>query len=150
MTKMEHLELSIRSSYSEFEKLSLTIDRFLDENRVRQSASYAAKLVVEELVSNVIRHGTGDSDSCTIDIHLVIEPGRLIVRLADDGREFDPTTFPAPDFGGPPEERAPGGLGIHLVRSLSDEFRYERKEGRNHIEVIVNVPGTERSGHRGE
>ena len=40
----------------------------------------------------------------------------------------------------PLEQRQLGGLGIHLVRSLTDEATYLRQDGRNVIRLVKVVP----------
>jgi anti-sigma regulatory factor (Ser/Thr protein kinase) len=37
------------------------------------------------------------------------------------------------------EERAIGGLGIHLVRSLVDQARYRREGDRNHLRLVRRI-----------
>ena len=34
------------------------------------------------------------------------------------------------------EERPIGGLGVYLVRTMMDETRYRREEGRNHLTLV--------------
>ena len=67
---------------------------------------------------------------------------RLMVTVSDDGVAFNPLAVPPPDTTLPLEERELGGLGIHLVRNLTDEATYGRLGGRN---VITDDHGRERS-----
>ena len=55
----------------------------------------------------------------------------------DDGREFDPLSAPEVDVHAPLEERTVGGLGIHLLRNMVSEIRYERSGGRNHLRLRI-------------
>jgi serine/threonine-protein kinase RsbW len=57
--------------------------------------------------------------------------------LEDDGHEFNPVTAPEPDVRQPAVDRLPGGLGIHLVRSLVEHMAYERCNGRNRLTVTI-------------
>jgi serine/threonine-protein kinase RsbW len=139
---MKRFEFSIRNSFPEFEKLNPAVDRFLEQNRMPERLVYTVRLVLEELASNVIRHGSDAPGSCTIHLAVDIEPERLVIRVSDDGRQFDPTRHLPPDIDRPLKDRQPGGVGIHLVRSVADEMRYERREGWNHTEVIVAKPAT--------
>ncbi len=47
---------------------------------------------------------------------------------------------PAPDLNRPLEERPVGGLGIHLVRQLAEDCRYDRVDGRNRVTVTLREP----------
>ena len=55
----------------------------------------------------------------------------LVVKVEDDGREFNPLELPEPDLEQKLEERPIGGLGIHLVRNLMDELDYKRTHNKN-------------------
>jgi serine/threonine-protein kinase RsbW len=48
------------------------------------------------------------------------------MRIEDDGIPFDPVLTEAPDLECRIEDCKIGGLGIHLIKKLMDEIRYER------------------------
>jgi anti-sigma regulatory factor (Ser/Thr protein kinase) len=90
--------------------------------------------VLDELLSNVARHGMrGQTGS--IEVHLACRDGVLEARVVDEAAPFNPLLLPPPDTSRPLEERAPGGLGIALVRALADDVRYERTGHRNQVTV---------------
>jgi len=60
-------------------------------------------------------------------------------RVEDDGRPFDPTVAPQPDFSQPVENRRKGGLGIPLVRGMTDAFEYHREGDTNRVLVRVKT-----------
>jgi anti-sigma regulatory factor (Ser/Thr protein kinase) len=96
-------------------------------------------LVVEELFVNVARYaGAG-----TVELRYTVpEAGVLEVEMADDGRVFDPFTRPDPDLDLPLETRPVGGLGIFLVRRLTQSLRYSRDDGWNRILFRVAAGGS--------
>jgi anti-sigma regulatory factor (Ser/Thr protein kinase) len=53
--------------------------------------------------------------------------------VTDDGNPFDPLTQLAPDTTLPVEDRPIGGLGLHLLRQMSDGFAYARIDGNNRV-----------------
>ena len=83
------------------------------------------KLAVTEACTNSVRHGYGDGEG-TVDILYELQPDRLVVEVADDGPGFDA----AGDR--PTEENLQeGGLGIAIIKAVSDEFEAgERAEGQ--------------------
>jgi anti-sigma regulatory factor (Ser/Thr protein kinase) len=111
--------------------------RFIGDRGIGGDAAYAANLAIEEIGTNILKFGYGDSAPHEILLRVEILPGRLLVILEDDGREFDPVGAPAPDVHLPPEQRVPGGLGIHLVRSFAEDMRYERRDGRNRLSIAI-------------
>ena len=56
-----------------------------------------------------------------------------MLTVTDDGHPFDPREVPEPDIQLPVEERPVGGLGIHLLRKMSDRMEYGREGGRNRL-----------------
>jgi serine/threonine-protein kinase RsbW len=50
--------------------------------------------------------------------------------VEDDGKPFDPLAVATPR---PRSDEREGGVGLHFVRSLTDELKYTRREGINHL-----------------
>ena len=83
------------------------------------------KLAVTEACTNSVRHGYRDGEG-TVDILYELQPDRLVVEVADDGPGFDAA-------GERPSEEnlEEGGLGIAIIKAVSDEFEAgERAEGQ--------------------
>jgi anti-sigma regulatory factor (Ser/Thr protein kinase) len=95
------------------------------------------RLVAEETLINVVRHGAGGTDSLTIDLRCDIEEHAVRIEVHDNGPAFDPLSHPAPDLDAPLEERPIGGLGVYMVRTLADEASYRRSEGRNELRLVL-------------
>jgi anti-sigma regulatory factor (Ser/Thr protein kinase) len=72
-------------------------------------------LVVSELVSNAVLHGSRQGDS--VGIELSVEPGRIRIEVVDFGEGFDPSQ---------PITDTSGGYGLHIVESLSREWGVDR------------------------
>lgn len=102
---------------------------------------YGVKLVLEEAVLNVIKYGfDDDDDEHEIDVALSTDGDMLTIRIADDGKAFDPLRDAAePDLDAPLEKRRVGGLGVHLMRTIMDELDYKREAGRNHLTLVKRV-----------
>jgi serine/threonine-protein kinase RsbW len=98
-------------------------------------------LVLEELFTNTATHGYPPGPPGPVWIALDDgRPGALEVRYEDAAPPFDPFRDPPAEASrdAPPvEERPPGGLGIPLVRGLSDSAEYARRAGRNRITVVL-------------
>jgi serine/threonine-protein kinase RsbW len=92
-------------------------------------------LILEEVVTNAIKYGYTDGRPGHIDIALRVAPGRIAVEVTDDGDPFDPTAGLAPIGDQPIEERPIGGLGLHLIRKLSDGLAYQRRDCRNVLTI---------------
>ena len=92
-------------------------------------------VVVEELVSNAIRHGA-EGGAIAIDLTLTAGDGEIALALVDDGVAFDPTADR--NFSGPDAETG-GGVGLALVKAWANAFAYSRDGGRNVIELRLRL-----------
>ena len=57
----------------------------------------------------------------------------LTMVFIDSGKEYNPLVFEDPDITLSADDRAIGGLGILVVKSLMDDVRYERKGNQNFL-----------------
>jgi serine/threonine-protein kinase RsbW len=114
--------------------------QFLEEHATAPHPAYVANLAIEELATNIIKYGYDDTAPHEILLRLEIQPRMLLLRIEDDGHEFNPLAVAEPDVTLPTEEREPGGLGIHLVRKMVDEIHYQRCAGRNQVMVKIRIP----------
>lgn len=96
------------------------------------------RLIAEESLSNVIRHGYADSARHSIEVTVEIGGGEILLELRDDARPFNPLAVPAPDPNARVAERA-GGWGVHLLQTLVDRADY-RREGDVNVLRIVKRP----------
>ena len=96
------------------------------------------QIILDEMITNVINHGVAPvGETVEIDLVLVAKNGRLNVQLIDNTQAFDPFSVAEPDLEVDLDDRAIGGLGIYLVRQLTDLFHYERVNGRNVVVLEV-------------
>ncbi len=85
-------------------------------------------LAVNEAATNVMVHGYKGMGG---QLEIVIEANEthFLVTLRDDAPPFNPTIIPSPDLNLPLHERPLGGMGIHLMRSLTTAMQYRGING---------------------
>lgn len=108
------------------------IDYFCQQNRIPRNKGNLLAIAFEEAALNIINHG-GQVD--TIDICLLLEDGNLIVRIRDNGPQFDPLTY----------EDADDILqmnNIKLLERLADQKTYTRIMNMNNtvLSIRLGVP----------
>jgi anti-sigma regulatory factor (Ser/Thr protein kinase) len=113
-------------------------DAWALERRVPDRSRRRVLTALDELLSNVVRHGL-DGTRGSIEIAFVADPGHLTVEIADDASPFNPLLVAPPDTAAPLDERREGGLGIALVRALADDLRYAREDGRNVVTLTWRI-----------
>lgn len=130
----------IRNQIEELEKISNRIDVIAEEWNLKPKDALNINLVIEELVTNTISYGYTDTHVHEISVDLVLDKKQLSIRIEDDANEFNPLNVQANEtIGLSLNERVIGGLGIHLVKNLTDQVNYERIQNRNVITLIKNV-----------
>lgn len=118
------MERSFERSYAALSELFVFLDTFLEAEEVGESDAFAVRLGLEELFTNMVKYSTSKHDD--VAVRLEVLDGELILALEDaDAEPFDPTAHPAPDLHASLAERKPGGLGLHLVRSVMDSIEHE-------------------------
>lgn len=132
------LEYSLRNESAELVRLNEAVEAFLAVHAVAPQTAMIVGLAMEEAVTNVIKYAYDDRQPHPIAVRVRCTPSQVILAIEDDGRPFDPTAAPPPDFRKPLEERPIGGLGLHLVRGLVQALRYERRGGRNRLEITID------------
>lgn len=88
------------------------------------------QVVLDEVCSNVFAHAHALGTPGPLRLLLRHwaaasgSPAALELSFIDHGRPFDPLAAPRPDLDLPLDERPIGGLGIHLLRQLTDRQLY--------------------------
>ena len=81
------------------------------------------KLALSEACSNSVRHAYRDGRDGVVEIRYELAPGRVVIEVLDDGNGF-PTERAAAEA----EDLSEGGLGIAIIRAVSDEFEIGPRE----------------------
>ena len=115
------------------------VERFGAEHHLPDDAITNINLVFDEIVSNVIKYGRTTDGEGAITVSLVLEGERLTIDVSDDGIAFNPLDALPPDLDLPIMERPVGGLGIHIVRALTETAAYRRENDRNHLTMTMRV-----------
>jgi serine/threonine-protein kinase RsbW len=83
------------------------------------------KLALTEACTNSVKHAYGADGVGSVDIVYELLADRLAVEVGDAGTGFDPGV--AHDNGD--DELEEGGLGIAIIRALTDEVEFGKREG---------------------
>ena len=113
--------------------IDAAVEEFAGEQRWPVDLDFQIRMVLEELVLNILNHGKSQGES-GIQLDISSDEKRVHIVLSDNGPGFDPLQdAPEPDLDSEVGDRPVGGLGVHLVRSMCDEVSYERHENRNQL-----------------
>ena len=111
------------------------------QNRWNDTQIYRVNLVLEELITNTLSYGTEQSEEKTnIIVAIDCQNGEIDIEISDNGTAFDPMNEApvAPMHERGQSEIQIGGLGLHIVRSMTHTMVYNREEGRNRLTLKIN------------
>jgi anti-sigma regulatory factor (Ser/Thr protein kinase) len=134
--------LVVRNRIAELETARAALGGLLRTADASPQGVYDAELVLEELFTNVVRHGFphGDDEAAhTIALAFEVRGDTLLLTIEDDGVAFDPRNAPAPARPESLADARPGGLGLVLVRSVVRRLDYARENGRNRTAAVLSL-----------
>jgi anti-sigma regulatory factor (Ser/Thr protein kinase) len=137
------MNVVVTNDISEVDRLHRSVSQFCREHGLSSEIEGDLSLALEEILVNVIRYGHPEGGKHEILVWLSLEQDCVITTVEDDGVPFNPLDAPKPDLDRPIESRRPGGLGIYLVRHVTDGLEYRRSEGRNRLVMRKHVPRSE-------
>jgi len=133
------LHVHIKNDHSELGRVVQLFQEFYSKNNLPAKITNSIDLVIDEVLNNIITYGYVDQEEHEIDIQISIMNRQLILKIEDDGIEFNPTEIAEADTKSSIEDRAIGGLGIHLIRNVMDEVRYSYKSKKNNLTMKKKI-----------
>jgi len=108
---------------------------------------YNIQLAIEEAVANICHYAYLE-EAAVNRVNPYRSPGRFVIRarqegadfvvdVIDQGLAFNPLSVAPPDPTVLLEDATLKGIGIHLIRQVTDEVRYSRSGDRNVLTLIM-------------
>jgi serine/threonine-protein kinase RsbW len=100
----------------------------------------SAELVLAEALNNIVEHAYSCDDG-RIDVQLSVQNDRLFCEVIDAGVAMPNNVLPAglAQPIGEDQDLPEGGYGWFLIRSLTQNLSYQRKDTRNHLSFQLNI-----------
>jgi len=140
-TGMNKLELKIKN---QLDQLGVVEDEFFEfamNNEIPAGERQKVSIVLDELLNNVVNYAYDDGELHEIEVEVELSGKRLVITIEDDGVPFNPFGREKPETSSKIEDREIGGLGIHLVRSVMDEYDYQRHIDKNLVRLVKLIDG---------
>ena len=96
-------------------------------------------IILDELLNNTISYGFEDPSGHEIHVAIELNDDHVTLRVSDDGIPFNPFTHIDPDTSLSAEERDIGGLGVMLVKQLTDSHAYQRLSDTNVVTLTIKL-----------
>jgi len=129
-------DLSVRASLDNLQEVRAFIDRAGAGLGVGENILGDLKLAVDEAVTNVVLHGYGNAGG-DVELHMRADGDDVVISILDRAGRFDPDEVEAPRLDTPLHERPAGGMGIFLIRQMTDQAVFlPRPGGGNEIRLV--------------
>jgi serine/threonine-protein kinase RsbW len=127
-------QLTLRSQMADLALVPPWIESLAAEYGISDSTQFAMNLCLEEVLSNIIRHGYANSPDRTIVIRYLAEENNTSVLVVDDqAPPFNPLAAESHPVEETLDGTRLGGLGIRLLRSFAATLEYEPTPGGNRL-----------------
>ena len=134
-----HINMTLVNDISELEILRTAVEAFGEQLDLPPAVVFKLNLVLDELVTNVISYAFPQDEQHEFRLRLWLEDNWFRAELRDQGLAFNPLEFPPPDLDAPLEERSIGGVGVHFLKKMMDEYTYQRTNGWNCLTFGKNL-----------
>lgn len=131
--------LQLKNRLDEIDRALQSFAEFCTLTQIDDDVQNSVSIVLDDLLNNIISYGFEDSNEHEIEVSYRADYQGLFVEIIDDGVAFDPFLIKEPDIESDIDERGIGGLGIHMVKTIMDDYIYRRINGRNHVTLMKRM-----------
>jgi serine/threonine-protein kinase RsbW len=127
-------QLTLRSQMTELELVPQWIENLASEYAIPANTQYAMNLCLEEVLSNIIRHGyAGEQDRVIVVRYLPVHDKSSFLVVDDEAPPFNPLAAEETPVEETLDGTRVGGLGIRLLRSFAATLKYELTQVGNRL-----------------
>lgn len=127
----------VDSKTEKIEEIVSAVNELLSARKCPEDTRRQIDVIVDEVCCNIVDYAYNGKLG---QMRICCSVGGNFIKIVfeDEGAEFNPLESQTPLSDDEPNV---GGLGIHLVRSLVDDMKYERLDGKNvfSVEKVWNV-----------
>ena len=128
-------KIVVTPSRESVEEITAFFDRFVETNEVPMKAATKIMVMVDEIYSNIVNY----SGATVAVVTAEYDKGKVIMSFQDNGVAYDPLAKEDPDVTLSAEDRSIGGLGIYMVKQMAEDVKYTRNQGKNILDVALDV-----------
>jgi anti-sigma regulatory factor (Ser/Thr protein kinase) len=130
-------ELAIRAVADDVRPASEWLAQICETHGVPDTQILRLDLCLNEALANVIAHGGEQALANPVRLRLDVTRGdpthQAVVTVRDSGPPFDTTSVQPGALPLTLDDAEPGGLGLMMIRNLSDSLSYWYDEGHNEL-----------------
>ena len=131
--------MTVQAEKENIKKLSDFAESCLARLKCPEDKIVSFKIAIDEAAANVCGYAYPDGKTGTVTLKCLYErkKRRYSVIISDSGVPFNPILAPRAKLDGTAGERKIGGLGIHIIKELTDDVRYRYSGGKNILTMSI-------------
>ncbi len=129
----------LKNDLSELETLNQHLNKFSQGTSLSEAFITDVNICLDEWFTNIVCYGFTDNLEHITRFDLHLNDNELTVIIEDEGVAFNPLEKKDPEIPDDLKDVKIGGLGIHIVKKLTDDIYYERKDGKNKLTLKKRV-----------
>ncbi len=126
--------ISLRHRDCDSAKLHDFLSRHIPSDDISEDVQHDLRLVAEEIFSNIVNHADVSSEDNAITVELSHDSDAINIIFKDTGRAFNPVCDHENCI--QDNDHAEGGMGIHLIKTLTDHQEYKRI-GQQNVFIVT-------------
>lgn len=130
------LSIKLPARVENLKTLIKSVSRCAKTQGFDQKRHSEIELATEEALVNICNYSYPEKPG-DVEINCKIDNSRFIIEVIDSGIPFDVTSLSDPDLPADIDERKIGGLGVFLMKKMTDEVRYRRENDLNILSLII-------------
>jgi len=135
-------ELTLRSQTADLALVPSWIEQLGTEHAIPASTQFAMNLCLEEVLSNIIRHGYGNKGDRVITVRYAPSRNNSVLLVIDDeAPRFNPLAAEETPVEETLDGTRIGGLGIRLLRGFAESLKYEPTPAGNRLIIGFSTAG---------
>jgi len=120
--------IAVESKPSALEQFCQPLLQSLREFGFTEDDVFGVHLAVEEAFHNAVEHGNKRDASKKVEVEYAVSDTKVEIRIADEGKGFNPGTIPDPREGD--NIYRSHGRGLLLINAYMDEVHYNQHGNR--------------------
>ncbi len=118
---MEKLRARFTSDPSVWSHVRVLLTHLLEIHHIPIREANLISLAADEAFTNIYRHAYGGETDGSIHLTVACDSERIHVEFKDFGKQCDSSAIKGRDL----DDLRPGGLGVHIMKSVFDEVEYD-------------------------
>ena len=128
--------ITVKNNTSECDRLSAFLAEYESSNNIPDEIHHDLRLVLEEVFVNITNYAFSSGEKHTVSIEISSTSNAVSITFIDAGIAFNPLLDCNHEIN--TENHCEGGMGIQIIKSLTDQQEYNRIKQHNVFTVTRN------------